>query len=316
MKNRVILLKIFQPLPIRELVIKKYRVTMKKILALTTILASMPSLSANKQYNADLDNSQWYLSSSTPIQCTLEHPIPRYGQANFVAKASKQVNLDFRLDSNREIPTTELVQLKSVPPQWRPGSAPEFIDTVKFYQQFDGYVTKQSAWRMLNELERGQYPTFYFHDWYNNNQIISVGLSSVNFNKSYDEFNHCISQLLPYNFEDISYSILRYKKDGALLTKYSKERLRMIGEYIKHDQNISVILIAGHSDSYGGRYSNQLLSEKRANSVKEYLAKLGFNDEKIQVSGFGEKHHIADNRTVLGRDQNRRVVISIEKEDI
>ncbi|TEW47844.1 flagellar protein MotY [Psychromonas algicola] len=289
---------------------------MKRILSLTTLLISVPALSATQQYNASLDNSQWYLSSSSPIQCTLEHPIPRYGQANFEAKASKKINLDFRLDSFREMPTTESVQLKSVPPQWRPGSAPQLIDTVKFYQQYDGYVTKQSAWRMLNELERGQYPTFYYHDWYNNDQVVSVGLSSINFNKSFDEFNHCISQLLPYNFEDISYSILRYKKNGSLLTTFSKKRLKMIGEYIKHDDNINVILISGYSDSYGGEFTNKQLSEQRANSVKEYLSTLGFSDEKIKVSGLGEKHHIADNRTIIGRDQNRRVIISIEKEDI
>jgi len=289
---------------------------MKKILPLLTLLIAMPAISSIKQYNAGLDNSQWYLSSSTPIQCTLEHPIPRYGQANFEAKASKKINLDFRLDSKREMPTTESVQLKSVPPQWSPGSAPEFIDTIKFYQQYNGYVTKQNAWRMLNELERGQYPTFYYHDWYNNNQVVSVGLSSINFNKSYDEFNDCISHLLPYNFEDISYSILRYKKNGSLLTTYSKQRLKMIGDYIKHDESINVILISGYSDSYGSEHTNKVLSEERANSVKEYLSELGFNDEKIKVSSLGEKHHIADNQSILGRDQNRRVIISIEKEDI
>lgn len=289
---------------------------MKKILSIILISITMPAISANKQYNAGLNNSIWNLSRSSPIQCTLEHPIPRYGQANFIAKASKKINLDFRLNSHRAMPTTELVQLKSVPPQWRPGSASKFIDEIKFYQQFDGYVTQQSAWLMLNELESGQFPTFYFHDWYNNNQVISVGLSSINFNNSYDEFNNCISHLLPYNFNDISYSILRYKKDGALLTQFSKKRLKMIGDYIKHDESINVILISGYSDSYGERYANKVLSEERANSVKAYLSELGFNDEKIKVSGFGEKYHVADNRNALGREQNRRVIISIEKEEI
>jgi len=207
-----------------------------------------------------MDNSLWYISNSTPIQCTLEHPIPRYGQAHFEVKASKQVNLDFILHSKQAMPKTRSAILKSVPPTWRPGKASENIDIVKFHQQFDGYVTRQNAWRMLNELESGQYPTFYFKDWYNKDQITSVGLSSVNFIKSYDEFNNCIDQLLPYDFDDIAYSIL--------------------------------------------------------NSVKEYLAQLGLDDNKIQVKGFGEKHHVADNRDVLGRMQNRRVVISIEREDI
>lgn len=289
---------------------------MKKTFLLFILFISMPVLSVTKQYSANLNNSYWSLSSASPIQCSLEHYIPHYGKANFVAKASKEINLDFRLKSNLAMPTTELVELKSVPPEWRPGAPSEYMDTIKFYQQFDGYVTQQSAWRMLNELERGQYPTFYFPDWYNNNQVVSVGLSSINFIQTYNDFNDCIAQLLPYNFDDISYSILRYKSNGPLLTPFSKKRLKMIGNYIKYDESINVILVSGYSDSYGGSYANQLLSEKRANSIKLYLSELGFNNDKIKVSAFGEKNHIADNRDVLGRAQNRRVIISIEKEDI
>ena len=213
------------------------------------------------------------------------------------------------------MPITRTAKLKSIPPTWRPGTPSEDIDTVEFYKQFDGYVTHQSAWRMLNELEAGQFPTFFFEDWRNKDQITSVSLSAINFNRTYDEFNNCIDQLLPYDFEDISFSILKYNKNGVKLTSFSKKRLKMIGDYIKYDENISVVLIAGYSDSYGSRNHNQELSEQRAISVKEYLAQLGLDDEKIQVTGFGEKHHVADNQNVLGRMQNRRVVISIEREE-
>lgn len=289
---------------------------MNKIIFIAFLLNFNYCYAGNKSYHADIDNSLWYISSATPIQCTLKHPIPRYGQAYFEVKASKQINLDFILHSQLAMPKTRLATLRSVPPQWRPGKQAEQIDTVKFHQQFDGYVTRQSAWRMLNELESGQYPTFYFQDWYNNDQITSVGLSSINFIKSYDEFNNCIAQLLPYNFEDIAYSILKYNKNGVKLNAFSKKRLKMIGDYIKHDENISVVLISGYSDSYGTRNHNQQLSEKRAITVKKYLEQIGMDNEKIQVAGFGEKHHIADNRDVLGRMQNRRVVISIEREEI
>jgi outer membrane protein OmpA-like peptidoglycan-associated protein len=289
---------------------------MKKIIFITCLFCLNYAYAMNKSYHANLENSHWYISNSTPIQCTLEHPIPHYGQAHFEVRASKQINLDFILQSRQTMPKTSMATLKSVPPAWRPGKVPEQIDTVKFHQQFDGYVTRQSAWRMLNELESGQYPTFYFKDWYNNDQVTSVGLSSVNFMKSYDEFNNCIAQLLPYNFDDIAYSILKYNKNGVQLNNFSKERLKMIGDYIKYDKEISVVLISGYSDSYGGRSYNQQLSKKRAISVKKYLEKLGLDDDKIQVAAYGEKHHVADNRDVLGRIQNRRVVISIEREEI
>ncbi|WP_022940057.1 flagellar protein MotY [Psychromonas hadalis] len=288
-----------------------------KIQTMVILLLCINSVVAeNKSYNANIENSLWYISSSTPIQCTLEHPIPRYGQAYFEVKASKNVNLDFILHSKKVLPKMRLVTLKSVPPHWKPGSEAYTLGKVKFHQQFDGYVTRQKAWRMLSELEDGKYPTFYYQDWYNNDQITSVGLSSINFLKSYDEFNNCIDQLLPYNFDDIAYSILKYNKNGTKLTSFSKKRLKMIGDYIKHDENISVILVSGYSDSYGAKYRNLQLSEQRATSVKNYLAQLGLDDDKIQVRGYGEKHHVADNRNVLGRMQNRRVVISIEREDI
>lgn len=288
-----------------------------KIQLMAMLLLTINSVhAANKSYSASIDDSLWYISSSTPIQCTLEHPIPHYGQAHFEAKASKHINLDFILQSKRALPKTSLVTLKSVPPQWQPGHAAQTIGKIKFYQQFDGYVTRQKAWQMLSELEDGKIPTFYYHDWYNKDQITSVGLSSINFRKSYDAFNNCIEQLLPYNFDDIAYSILKYNKNGVQLTSFSKKRLKMIGDYIKHDENISVVLVSGYSDSYGSKYRNLQLSEQRASSVKEYLAQIGLDDKKIQVTGHGEKHHVADNRNVLGRMQNRRVVISIEREDI
>jgi len=292
------------------------RFIMKIQLMVTLLLSTTSVYSANKSYNANLEDSLWYLSNSTPIQCTLEHPIPRYGQAHFEAKASKQINLDFILQSKRALPKTRLVTLKSVPPQWRPGHVAETIGEVKFYQQFDGYVTQQKAWVMLSELEEGKFPTFYYHDWYNKNQVTSVGLSAINFRESYDDFNDCIEQLLPYNFNDIAYSILKYNKDGVQLTTFSKKRLKMIGDYIKHDENISVVLVSGYSDGYGTEEVNMEKSEQRADKIKEYLAQIGLDNDQIKVTGYGEKHHVADNRSVLGRMQNRRVVISIEREEI
>ncbi|AGH81373.1 sodium-type flagellar protein MotY [Psychromonas sp. CNPT3] len=231
-------------------------------------------------------------------------------------RASKKINLNFVLESKQPMPKTTMATLISVPPMWQPGTPPTPISKIKFYQQFDGYVTQQKAWRMLNELESGQYPTFYFKDWYNSEQITSVGLSSVNFLKSYDEFNNCISNLLPYNFDDIAYSILKYAKNGVQLDTFSKKRLKMIGDYIQYDENISVILLSGYSDAYGTESHNMALSTKRAEAIKSYLKEIGMQSDKIQVASFGEKHHVADNSNILGRIQNRRVVISIEREEI
>lgn len=297
-------------------IIKRIHKSKPVIMPILLLSISQFSLAANKEYQAKLNNSLWYISASTPIECRLDHPIPKYGEAYFEVKASKKHKLNFFLLSKQGFPKTRVVTLKSVPPLWVPGAEAIKIAQVKFYQQFDGYVTRQKAWRMLNELESGQNPTFYYKDWYNNNQVISVGLSAINFNQSYNDFNNCVAQLLPYNFEDIAFSILKYDEDGINLTTISKDRLKMIGDYIKYDEEISIVLVSGYNDSYGSSDENQETAKLRASSVKQYLAELGLTEDKIIVESHGEKHHVADNRDKLGRIKNRRVVISLTREII
>lgn len=69
--------------------------------------------------------------------------------------------------------------------------------------------------------------------------------------------------------------------------------------------------VAGFTDSTGSDQYNQELSERRANSVANYLANARVNHGRIQSRGFGERYPIATNETEMGRSQNRRVEISI-----
>ncbi|MCC2615186.1 OmpA family protein [Aestuariibacter halophilus] len=69
--------------------------------------------------------------------------------------------------------------------------------------------------------------------------------------------------------------------------------------------------ITGHTDNVGEAAYNQQLSVNRANSVADYLAQSGVNPARLQTQGFGESQPIASNQTVEGRQQNRRVELSI-----
>lgn len=71
------------------------------------------------------------------------------------------------------------------------------------------------------------------------------------------------------------------------------------------------ILVEGHTDSIGSDAYNQTLSEKRAAAVKNYLISKGIPTDKVASAGKGEKQPIADNNTVLGRAQNRRVELRV-----
>lgn len=76
--------------------------------------------------------------------------------------------------------------------------------------------------------------------------------------------------------------------------------------------SINSITVTGHTDSRGAEGYNQALSERRAVAVKNYLVSKGINSNLIGTSGAGENSPVSSNDTVAGRQQNRRVEISIK----
>ena len=71
--------------------------------------------------------------------------------------------------------------------------------------------------------------------------------------------------------------------------------------------------VEGHTDSVGSEKLNQSLSEKRANSVREFLIKEGVATERLTAIGYGEAKPISTNKTRAGRADNRRVEINLVK---
>jgi outer membrane protein OmpA-like peptidoglycan-associated protein len=67
--------------------------------------------------------------------------------------------------------------------------------------------------------------------------------------------------------------------------------------------------IEGHTDSVGGDEFNQQLSERRADTVRDFLAEQGVPASTIAARGFGKTQPVASNDTPEGRQRNRRVEI-------
>ena len=281
--------------------------------SLGTALMSYSSQAAMRQYSANQDNSNWEVIKKTRLQCQLNHEVPYYGEAIFKASASKNKNLTFNLDMVVRPDNYDIAGLKAVPPAWRSGLPARDITTMKLLKKFDGELGNKTAWEMLTELEKGFHPTFYYQDWQNSADKIAVGISSVNFKQAYWAFLQCRDAMLPYSFEDISFTVMNYEPNTSKLTKSSQKRLDKIGEYLKYDTNIESISISSYTDSYGGRWNNLELSKKRAKAIKDYIVSLGVDESKVDTDGYGEKRHVASNDNILDRNKNRRLVIQIAK---
>ncbi|WP_416308121.1 flagellar protein MotY [Neptunicella sp. SCSIO 80796] len=285
---------------------------MKKIVLL---LAWIPMLTQAgvRHYNASIESSDWKLQDSSRLQCTLKHPISGYGDALFTSYSGKQLNMEFELDMMSLPDTYSVAAVYSVPPRWMPGAMQRPIAQMTVRKQYDGDLPKQAAWTMLSELEKGYWPTIYYQDWYNSYDKVAVGLNASNFMPVYKQFVECVSNLLPFSFDDIAYTVLNYKKNSSDLTKQSKRKLEMIGQYLQEDTNMELVLLDAYTDSYGGKSTNYQLSVNRADTIKTFFTDNGVDASRIEITGHGERRHIADNTTELSRAKNRRVVIRMDK---
>ncbi|MDR0825538.1 MAG: OmpA family protein [Prevotella sp.] len=71
------------------------------------------------------------------------------------------------------------------------------------------------------------------------------------------------------------------------------------------------VQIYGHTDNTGSDAVNNPLSEKRAQSVYNFLQTKGVSGKRMVSQGFGSTQPVADNSTTAGRSQNRRVEVYI-----
>ena len=107
--------------------------------------------------------------------------------------------------------------------------------------------------------------------------------------------------------------------DSAVLFDVDKYDVRVHPEAEEVLKNLAIVLkemdvknfeIDGHTDSDASDEYNQVLSEKRANSVKNFLVSQGVTAE-ITTKGYGESKPVASNDTAEGKQKNRRVEIII-----
>jgi len=104
----------------------------------------------------------------------------------------------------------------------------------------------------------------------------------------------------------------------ANLTTTALTQLDTVISLMQQSQQVK-LEVAGHTDDVGSDLTNLALSQKRAESIKNYLVKRGVALNRIISKGYGEKYPVTENQTDQGRQLNRRtefIVISKGENDI
>lgn len=98
--------------------------------------------------------------------------------------------------------------------------------------------------------------------------------------------------------------------DDAILADSSRSALEAVAESLKAQPGTR-IEIGGHTDSIGNDAYNNVLSQERAEAVRQFLISRGVDGDRLVAMGYGEFKPLASNDTEEGRAQNRRVEFKV-----
>jgi len=113
-------------------------------------------------------------------------------------------------------------------------------------------------------------------------------------------------------------SDLLFASGGSQMSDQGKQIIANLAAKLAPTQQ-NKILVSGYTDNAPigpalqrqGITSNQILSQKRAENVMEFLLSQGVKPDLISAQGFGDGNPVASNDTAQGRAQNRRVELSV-----
>jgi outer membrane protein OmpA-like peptidoglycan-associated protein len=109
---------------------------------------------------------------------------------------------------------------------------------------------------------------------------------------------------------------VHFDTNSDAIQSRSHELLDQVAGVMVSATYIHLVLIEGHTDDRGADDYNLGLSQRRATSVRLYLIERGVEEARLESLGFGEASPIAENSTVDGRAENRRVEFRILEQDI
>ena len=102
-------------------------------------------------------------------------------------------------------------------------------------------------------------------------------------------------------------SPVNFDFDSSDVRAGDDEFLERFAHVVAHHYANSVVTVQGYTDAAGPEEYNKVLSQKRAEAVREFLLGEGVEADRLEAAGFGESKPIAPNKSRAGREMNRRV---------
>jgi outer membrane protein OmpA-like peptidoglycan-associated protein len=104
---------------------------------------------------------------------------------------------------------------------------------------------------------------------------------------------------------------VKFPVDSSKLSSEAQQRLTDFADKLKNDNRNVYLEIQGHTDSRGSDPANSRLGEQRAEAVRLFMNQHGVPLNRMATISYGKQDPVANNKTKVGRAQNRRVVLIV-----
>jgi OOP family OmpA-OmpF porin len=133
----------------------------------------------------------------------------------------------------------------------------------------------------------------------------SISIPTLEENEEFTEATLTVMIEEPTSF---TLNNVHFSTGSADLKSSSSKELNELANYLNLKKSVKVE-IGGHTDNVGADDSNQKLSQKRAEAVKEFLIKKGVSENRLKSKGYGETKPVASNDSDKGKAMNRRTEV-------
>ena len=260
-------------------------------------------------YMAEVHQSSWNFEGSRAL-CELSHEIPQFGVARFQRLAGEE--LSFRIDSFQPVPERIEGMLREVSPPWHHADSDnlEQLIVVEAGLRPVNLDRRPAGW-LLSSLAKGQVGSFDMLDWNDSRKQRQIRLSPVNFQQAYKPFKQCLRELEQGGFAPSGPTSVHFALDVHKLDNRAEGLLGPLADYIKADDRITAVRIAGHADDQGTNRYNLKLSSRRAKAVYDFLAKSGVEKKLMSRRSYGESRPKVRGRSERARAANRRTEVEL-----
>ncbi len=279
------------------------------IICLCSVAVAASAQAPERRYLATMDEASWQLAESSATLCRLEHPIPRFGRAVFTRESGRGLRLE--LDANRRFKRGINVELRSESPGWnRPQKRAVLARFETSGRKRAFKISSDQAERTLQALRQGLRPGFLFYA----ERPFIASLSTVRFGEAEVEFNRCVAGLHDTHFDDVRVSNIYFDPDHEFASLEQEDAaFERMFDYLRVDDDISEIVVTGHTDKSGLACYNEGLSERRAWYVYDLLIAQGIDSTLLRVDYYGEDKPLNRGRNEKARAANRRVSVELKR---